>query len=147
MSWTRWRGRTPSEAERKTASGGLLWHPQPSWDKCPHLIQGAPAAGEPGGRSCSRETGKQAYENKPKTNDFSVRRKKKQKKTERLLYFTHTQISPWIQQYHCICYCVYMLWSFFVLVPGLQSNMTCNTIGRRTQQQVQKPATRDYQYL
>ena len=63
----------------------------------------------------ARERSKQAYENKPKTSDFSVRGKKKKKKEkrERLLHFANTQISPWIQEYHCIHYCFYMLWSLF----------------------------------
>ena len=31
----------------------VFYNIQPGWDQCPHLIQGAPAAREPGGMSCS----------------------------------------------------------------------------------------------
>ena len=44
------RGRTLSKAVRKMSSGGLLYHPRPGWDQCPHLIQGGPAAGKPEGK-------------------------------------------------------------------------------------------------
>ena len=59
---------------------------------------------------------------KQATSLFGVKKRKK-KKRDRLLHFTLTQISPWIQKCHCVYFCFYMLWSFFVLVPGLQINM------------------------
>ena len=47
---------------------------------------------------------------KQATSPFVV---KKKKETERLLHFAYTQISTWIQKYHCIHYCFYMLWPFY----------------------------------
>ena len=88
----------------------------------------------------ARETSNWAYENKPKTSDFSVRGKKKTKR-EIITLYTHTNITlnPEILLHLSL---------FFVLVPGIPNNMTCNTIGRGPlKQQAQKPATHDYQYL
>ena len=78
----------------------------------------------------ARETSKWAYENKPKTSQFSVRGKKKK---ERDYYTLHTHTYQPESRNIIVFIIVFTCCDpLFFLVPGLQNNMTCNTIGRGT---------------